>query len=345
MAVSQFLGDLAATLGSPKMTNHLSGMAKQSMAGGLLGEIPANMPGIISGFGGGTWNADGSQATPVNQGDQLEQMPFEMAMLEQQAPMGGQKRPGGGLLSFLGKSSTRDAMGQIGDYLLQANDMAPIYGPRKERADKRMIGDKLAQYLGTSDPILGEIARINPEAGMAMLKMRQEQQNRVALEQEQARLKASQPDISTINNRRVKIDPTTGESKVLYTAPQDFDDYAASLGAEPGTAAYKKLVQDYVLRGSGPTATDFNMEEEGQRQGNRVDLEGVRQRNRTALRGVPTYRQANPAPRAPVGGGAAAGSKRFATNPKTGERLELKGGKWVPAGKGGQTATPSGGFR
>lgn len=42
------------------------------------------------------------------------------------------------------------------------------------------------------------------------------------------------------------------------------------------------------------------------------------------------------------GGG---GSPKIAVNPKTGERLELRGGKWVPAGQGGQTATPSGGFR
>lgn len=32
--------------------------------GGQLGQPPAGMPGVISGFGGGTWNADGSVATP-----------------------------------------------------------------------------------------------------------------------------------------------------------------------------------------------------------------------------------------------------------------------------------------
>ena len=318
MAVSQFLGDVGAALGSSKASN-LPGVAKQAMNRNLGGGLLAPMD-----------------------------MPFEMASMERQQPMQQpmkqqMQQPGGGLLGFFGRPGTKDAMGQIGDYLLESNDMQPIYGPRKAERERRMIGDKLAQYLGTDDPVLGEIARIHPEAGMAMLKMRQEQQNKLALEQEQARLKASQPDISTINNRRVKIDPTTGEAQVLYTAPQDFDDYAASLGAEPGTPEYQRLVQDYVLRSAGPTATDYNLEEEGVRQGNRVSLEGVRQKNRTALRGTPTYRQANPAPRSPVGGRGSA-QPRYATNPQTGERLELKGGKWVPA-KGGQTATPSGGFR
>jgi hypothetical protein len=312
MAVSQFLGDVGALLGSPKASN-LPGIAKQA-----LDKNP----------GSGLLDLSFSQHTP-NRAAQLMEAP--------------QRQPGGGLLGFFGRPGTRDAMGQIGDYLLTSNDMQPIYGPHKARREQQMIGEKLAQYLGTDDAILGEIARLNPDAGMAMLKMRQEQQNRVALEQEQARLKASAPDISTINNRRVKIDPTTGEAQVLYTAPQDFDDYAASLGAEPGSPEYKRLVQDYVLRSAGPTATDFNLEEEAVRQGNRVSLEGVRQKNRTALRGMPTYRQANPAPRSPVGGRGAA-QPRYATNPQTGERLELKGGKWVPV-KGGQTATPSGGFR
>lgn len=33
---------------------------------GLFGAIP--MPGVISGYGGGTWNMDGTQATPVDRG-------------------------------------------------------------------------------------------------------------------------------------------------------------------------------------------------------------------------------------------------------------------------------------
>ncbi|MCP6503188.1 hypothetical protein NL484_27365, partial [Klebsiella pneumoniae] len=71
----------------------------------------------------------------------------------------------------------------------------------------------------------------------------------------------------------------------LYQAPQDFEDYAATLGAEPGTEEYRRLVEDYVLRGSGPTATDnYNTREEW-RQDNRIELEGERQGNRQSLLG------------------------------------------------------------
>lgn len=44
-------------------------------------------------------------------------------------------------------------------------------------------------------------------------------------------------------------------------------------------------------------------------------------------------------------GGGAGGSPKTAVNQKTGERLELRGGKWVPAAQGGPTASQSGGFR
>src|SRR3546814_5786919 len=79
-----------------------------------------------------------------------------------------------------------------------------------------------------------------------MYKRQQDERNhnqRLAQMQEETRLKLSEPDYATINNRRVRIDPTTGKSEVLYTAPQDFDDYAASLGAEPGTDEYDRLVR------------------------------------------------------------------------------------------------------
>src|SRR3546814_15818481 len=106
---------------------------------------------------------------------------------------------------------------------------------------------------------------------------------------EDTRQNLSEPDYATINHGRVRIDATTGKSEVLYTAPQDYDDYAASLGAEPGTDEYDRLVQDYVLRGSGPTATDNYNVREDWRQENREDLEDIRQNNRIGLQ---THRQA-----------------------------------------------------
>jgi len=211
-------------------------------------------------------------------------------------------------------------------------------GKGKKGIDWRMI----AGIVG--DGLLG----LNGQPGIYaqnMWKQRQQQaehQDRIAQLREQTRLKLSEPDYATVNNRRVRIDPTTGESEVLYEAPQDFEDYAATLGAEPGTEEYRRLVEDYVLRGSGPTATDnYNTREEW-RQENRVDLEGVRQGNREtllgqrqagqrALKGVPTYRQANPSPRSGGRSGGGVREGQTATNPQTGAKVVYRGGKWVPA--------------
>lgn len=137
-----------------------------------------------------------------------------------------------------------------------------------------------------------------------------------------------------------------------YTAPQDFEDYAATLGAEPGTPEYDRLVQDYVLRGGGPTATDnYNLREdwrqknreelEGIRQSNRSALEGQRQAGRRALKATPTYRQANPLPPRSGGRGGASGASvregQTATGPdgtkatfRNGQWMIQQAGKWVP---------------
>lgn len=212
--------------------------------------------------------------------------------------------------------------------------------PGKKGIDWRMI----AGIAG--DALLGLNGQA-PIYAQNMWKLRQQQaehQDRIAQMREQTRLKLSEPDYATVNNRRVRIDPMTGRAEVLYQAPQDFEDYAATFGAEPGTPEYDRLVQDYVLRGSGPTATDnYNLREEW-RQDNRLDLEGVRQGNREALlgqrqagqralKGVPTYRQANPTPRSGgrSGGGGGVREGQTATNPQTGAKVVYRGGKWVPA--------------
>lgn len=133
-------------------------------------------------------------------GDALE-TPFAMSSMEPQQ----QKQPGGGLLGFFGRPGTRDALGQIGDYLLQANDMAPIYGPRKAQRDQKMMGDKLAQYLGTGDAALMDIIRTDPQTGMALLKMKADQ------------AKGQTPDVAVIDG--VAFDKRTGQP--LFESPYD----------------------------------------------------------------------------------------------------------------------------
>lgn len=196
------------------------------------------------------------------------------------------------------------------------------------------LADGLAQYFG------GQAMYVP-----AKYKERQAQaDHQRSLEEwtRRAQLDASKPDYATINNRRVRINPTTGQADVLYTAPQDFDDYAATLGAEPGTEQYDRLVQDYVLRGGGPTATDnYNVREdwrqknredlEDKRQGNRVSLQDRRQAGQRSLKGVPTYRQANPLPRSNGRSGAGSGSVpegATATGPG-GAKMIFRGGIWV----------------
>lgn len=77
-----------------------------------------------------------------------------------------------GTKKFLGISG--DTLGQIGDYLLQANDMAPIYAPRKAEQEKRQMGEALSQYLGQIDPQLGEMARQHPELAYKLLGVERE---------------------------------------------------------------------------------------------------------------------------------------------------------------------------
>lgn len=200
------------------------------------------------------------------------------------------------------------------------------------------LADGLAQYFGGQ-----------PQYVPAMYKRKQDERNHTQRLQEMAQewqLRSSQPEYRTINNRLVRYTPNSGEPEVLYTAPEDFQTYAETFGYEPGTPEYDRAVRDFILRGSGDTATENYNVREDHRQENREDLEGIRQGNRIglqdrrqagqrALKTTPTYRQANPSP--PRAGGRAGGSGggvregQTATNPQTGAKVVYRGGKWVPA--------------
>lgn len=119
----------------------------------------------------------GNMGSVFQQADNLE-TPFAMASMEPGQAAMAPKKPGGGLLGFLGDSGVRDTLGQIGDYLLQANEMAPIYGPRKARREQEELGGMLGQYLGQGDEVLGEIMRRDPDTGLKLLKMRQDAQQK-----------------------------------------------------------------------------------------------------------------------------------------------------------------------
>ncbi len=120
------------------------------------------------------------------------------------------------------------------------------------------------------------------------------------------------PQYFNAGSDRVMYDPRTQHSSVLYHGASDAENYAASLGLEPGTPDYTTAMQDYVLRGNGPTAYGYDVDLENTRQGNRESLEGVRQGNRLRLRQTPTYSDMHPRQ---SGGGA--GSRGGTQRPPT----------------------------
>tara|TARA_R110002124_G_scaffold287185_2_gene471072 strand:+ start:449 stop:1294 length:846 start_codon:yes stop_codon:yes gene_type:complete len=123
---------------------------------------------------------------------------------------------------------------------------------------------------------------------------------------------------------RVQYDPASGESNVLYDGPEQFEVYAQALGLEPGTADYTTALQDYVLKSSGPTAYDYD-----------VELDGVRTANDIRRKGAPTYRQNNPSPPRLRGAAKPKRSARpSAGRPSAvngaGKKVEWNGNAWVP---------------
>jgi len=102
----------------------------------------------------------------------------------------------------------------------------------------------------------------------------------------------NKPDIFSGGADRLKYDPATGTITTLYDAPTREQDYVAALELEQGTPEADRALQDYVLRGNGPTALEGDLALEGARYGHRRDLKGV-----------PTYRDRNPRPPGSLGGG------------------------------------------
>ncbi len=163
----------------------------------------------------------------------------------------------------------------------------------------------------------------------------------------------SKPQFFMSGEDRVSYNPLSGESQVLYDAPEDFQLYADQMGFEPGTEEYNDAMADYVLRTAGPTANDGRQFLENLRQQNRLSMEGERQKNRMQLRQTPTYLQANPRP---SGGSRGSGkptiagvmapiyAKIAAGQPLTAGEREALNTYQRRSGKGGASAAPSGGM-
>jgi len=153
-------------------------------------------------------------------------------------------------------------------------------------------------------------------------------------EDEQAEQKRNDPRYFSGREDQVRFDPASGTAERIDDAPQDFEDYAAAGGLTPGTPEYFRAVEDYVLRGNGPTAFQYDRDLEAVRQAQRITLEAQRQRNRAALRGMPSYRDLNPPP--PRSSGRPAAAPGVPVNVKSvdearalpkGTRFRLNGGE------------------
>lgn len=91
-------------------------------------------------------------------------------------------------------SGFRRFLGNLGDALLVANGGQPLYQQRQQR---RQMSALLSRYMAPTDPALAEIFAQDPETGMALLRMKQpEQQSPTALMQNMEYLRRLNPGMS-----------------------------------------------------------------------------------------------------------------------------------------------------
>jgi len=144
-----------------------------------------------------------------------------------------------------------------------------------------------------------------------------------------AQLDAMAPYTLGQGQSRYVYDPITGQNREIQHEQPSWDEYARGLGNPPGSAGYTTAAQDYVLRGNGPSALNFDTQLDDARTANDIRLEGVRQTGRERMRGLPTYRDTHPRPVAPGRAKGRAGNAPTATGPN-GEKVMWNGSAWVP---------------
>lgn len=155
--------------------------------------------------------------------------------------------------------------------------------------------------------------------------------------QNEADLRAANP--FTVGRERVAYDPSTGEANVLYRGRQDAEIYADSLGFDRGSEEWNAAAEDFVLRGSGPSAhsRDLELDDyrtandrglEGYRQQNRLEMERARQGNRAVME---DRRQGNRVALRQTPSAGRTSSRRPTATDAKGNKVEWDGKAWVPA--------------
>jgi hypothetical protein len=128
-----------------------------------------------------------------------------------------------------------------------------------------------------------------------------------------------------------------------YQAPTRAQQYADSLGLEPGSDEYETAIRDQELNANGPTAFKNQQTMQGIRAASSMALQSQRdaqararaaqaQRGRMEIRGAPAYRDLNPLPPRASGRSAAPrkSGERTATD-ANGNTVFYRGGRWVDA--------------
>lgn len=209
--------------------------------------------------------------------------------------------------------------------------LAEVIGPRPEMSRGQKIASVVApMLLAASGDSAGAQRAI---AGIGAQQRDWDERSRAAAleairwqrEDDAAEAKRDEPQFFSGSEDRVRFDPVTGEATRVYDAPTDFEDYAAAKGLQPGSPEYFAAVEDYVLRGNGPTAFKYDRDLEAIRSASRQSLEAARQRNRLQLRQTPQARQSGTA----SGGASPRRARPTATNAE-GRTLEWNGTSWVP---------------
>lgn len=267
----------------------------------LAGDFP--MPGIIGGYGGGTFNIDGTQATPVQRGFDGTSGP------DQALPMNA--APNGITPSIIGGSAGNSSpslfqMPNIDGSAMTFEGVKPS-NPKQgagffsKNGGWRNVVGGLGDAMQTFGGGKATYAPMMAERRMAQQRQEERALQRETSWQDYVRRKKydrdnAPPQYFTVGRDRVKFDPTTDQSQVVYDGLEDFDEYAVSMGYEPGTDEYETAVTDYVLRGNGPTALGIDKELDDYRTANDKGYDDYRTRNRLKVRGTPTYGQSNPTP-------------------------------------------------
>lgn len=319
---------------------------------GIMADIP--MPGVISGYGGGTFNMDGTMATPPDQmrGQSLTLAPPVLPNRLAAPPQIMSPRTIADVAKTMeippnapGLPVRNTAPPTIGQRIA---DLAPgdktdfdydaafkllePEEPKKREPWRDILGsvlDVIATTGGREGQYWEGVQRQRDQSDTASKIKRETLSDLIGKRyQDWSRHNAGQiRDAAPFSSGRDRLrwNPETDKVETIYDGPQDFESYAEVLGLEPGTSEYFKAVEDFVLRGHGPTAFGRSKALDDHRTINDIGVEKVRAGNRERLRQAPTYRDRHGAPSRRSGSGNVAPT---ATGPN-GQKIMWNGRAWV----------------